>query len=183
MSINWSLIPVVINEYAKLGYKYVEVPWLVDKESIFVTLPNGRTPFKVDGIENKYLIGSAEQSFIHLALKDKITTGKYIAATPCFRDDEEDFLHQKTFFKVELIDLGLNYNVCAKNYNQMMNDARGVLSQFTKKSIVVQPTDDGCDLTLNGIEIGSYGKRNYKNINWVYGTGIAEPRFSTVNGM
>lgn len=181
MPINWNLIPIVINEYLKLGYKYVEVPWFVDKESIFVTLPNGRSPFKVN--ENQYLAGSAEQSFLHLALRDKISSGKYVAATPCFRDDEEDLLHHKHFFKVELIDLGLNYNVSAKNYHQMMNDARGVLSQFTKKSIVIQPTDDGCDLTLNGIEIGSYGKRNYKNINWVYGTGLAEPRFSIANGM
>lgn len=182
MSINWALIPVVINEYLKLGYKYVEVPWLVDRESTFVTLPKERIPFKIEGSE-RYLPGSAEQSFLHLALRDKITSGRYVAATPCFRDDEESHLHQKHFFKIELIDLGLNYNVSAKNYNSMMNDARNVLSQFTKKSIVIQPTDDGCDLTLSGIEIGSYGKRSYKNLNWVYGTGLAEPRFSIANGI
>jgi hypothetical protein len=64
-----------------------------------------------------------------------------------------------------------------------MNDARYVLSQFSKKAIVVQPTDDCMDLTINGIEVGSYGKREFKNIKWIYGTGLAEPRFSIANGI
>jgi hypothetical protein len=30
----------------------------------------------------------------------------------------------------------------------------------------------------NDIEIGSYGMREYENFKWIYGTGMAEPRFS-----
>ncbi len=36
------------------------------------------------------------------------------------------------------------------------------------------------DLNYKGIELGSYGTRKYKDINWVFGTGLAEPRLSKV---
>ena len=40
-------------------------------------------------------------------------------------------------------------------------------------------TDDGSDLiTMAGVELGSYGRRNHGGLNWVYGTGVAEPRLS-----
>lgn len=29
-------------------------------------------------------------------------------------------------------------------------------------------------------ELGSYGYREYRNLQCIYGTGIAEPRFSTI---
>lgn len=179
MMINWSLFPIAINEYAKLGYTYIEAPWLVDEESIKATIPSFAKPLAVDsGTEDNQLVGSAEQSFLYMALKNELPTGKYQALTPCFRDDAVDELHKKYFMKLELIIIGRTYPSDTIN---VMNDARHVLSQFTKRAIVIEPTDDGLDLTLNGIEIGSYGKREYKNIKWVYGTGLAEPRFSFAN--
>ncbi len=48
-------------------------------------------------------MGSAEQGFVQLMLDGKLPLGSHMAAGPCFRDDEVDDLHQKTFFKVELI--------------------------------------------------------------------------------
>jgi tRNA synthetases class II core domain (F) len=181
MSINWSFFPVIINEYAKLGYTYIEVPWLVNEEAIKATIPSFAKPLAVDsGTEANQLVGSAEQSFLYMALKNELPSGKYMALTPCFRDDKVDELHQKYFMKLELIIIGKVYS---SDVIHVMNDARYVLSQFSKKTMVVQPTDDGSDLTLNGIEIGSYGKREYKNIKWIYGTGLAEPRFSIANGI
>jgi hypothetical protein len=41
-------------------------------------------------------------------------------------------------------------------------------------------TDIGWDLTLGGEEIGSYGYRTFEGHQWVYGTGLAEPRFTTL---
>jgi hypothetical protein len=35
----------------------------------------------------------------------------------------------------------------------------------------------------NGFELGSYGVRQYHDITWIYGTGIAEPRFSKINSI
>lgn len=36
------------------------------------------------------------------------------------------------------------------------------------------------DIVFRGIELGSYGIREHKYLKWVYGTGLAEPRFSNV---
>ena len=41
-------------------------------------------------------------------------------------------------------------------------------------------TDEGYDLEINGIEVGSYGARYHAKIGWwAYGTGLAEPRYTT----
>jgi hypothetical protein len=185
--INWHLFSKAITAYTHLGYQLIEVPWLVDQQAIDVTLPPGATPFTVNGCgELNQLVGSAEQSFVYLALQDKLLPGKYQALTPCFRDDKEDELHHKYFMKLELIEINKLSN---KGWNpvmsswQVIRDAEKVLSQFTSKIIEVLDTDQGADLTIDGIEIGSYGVRNYKGISWVYGTGLAEPRFSKVNGL
>lgn len=178
--ISWGLFPLAINEYAKFGYTYIHVPWIIDEESTMATMPPQGKPFIVNSNGPlKYLAGSAEQSFLYLALRNELAPGKYMALTPCFRDDKEDDLHQKYFMKLELIDVSKNHYPSA--IINMINDARYVLSQFSRKALVIQPTDDGSDLTLNGIEIGSYGRRAYKDINWIYGTGLAEPRFSIAN--
>lgn len=174
--INWHLFSQAIIAYSQMGYKLIEVPWLVDEETIKVTLPSKCKPFTVNGCGSlNQLVGSAEQSFIYLALQGKLTDGKYMALTPCFRDDEVDELHHKYFMKLELIDLGGRF------YNNMIRDAKEVLSKFTFKEIKHISTSEGSDLTIDNIEIGSYGIRSYKNIQWVYGTGLAEPRFSKVN--
>jgi hypothetical protein len=39
-------------------------------------------------------------------------------------------------------------------------------------------TSDGYDIEYNGVEIGSYGIRKTSFLEWIYGTGLAEPRFS-----
>src|SRR5690349_8240774 len=97
--INWEHIGKALTFYKSLGYKYLEVPWVVGIEAVAVTLPSDRegTPTK-GGI----LVASAEQSFIELMMRGVPLEGAYVAATPCFRDDPEDLLHQKHFFKVEL---------------------------------------------------------------------------------
>lgn len=211
--INWHLFSKAITTYTNLGYKLIEVPWLVDQQAIDVTLPPSAKPFTVNGCgELNQLVGSAEQSFIYLALHNKLLPGKYQALTPCFRDDKEDDLHHKYFMKLELIHLnpepinradGHTYfgpidrrsedewrssngldpiedESIGEPYDQVMLDAKYALSCFTGKRINIQKTEIGADLTINGIEIGSYGVRTYNHITWVYGTGLAEPRFSKV---
>jgi len=36
------------------------------------------------------------------------------------------------------------------------------------------------DMSINGVEVGSYGIRRCEYLEWIYGTGCAEPRFSQV---
>jgi hypothetical protein len=40
-------------------------------------------------------------------------------------------------------------------------------------------TEDGLDVEIGGIEVGSYGTRLHEGFSWNYGTGLAEPRFSS----
>ena len=63
----------------------------------------------------------------------------------------------------------------------MISDAFLTLSRFLGIDDVLGTisTDEGYDIVLNGIEVGSYGIRQHENLRWIYGTGIAEPRFST----
>ena len=58
-----------------------------------------------------------------------------------------------------------------------MNDKPYVNSNFE-----IVKTEEGLDIELNGIEIGSYGYRSYKDFHWIYGTALAEPRFSLAAG-
>jgi hypothetical protein len=87
--------------------------------------------------------------------------------------------------KLELIDINPESSTVPGeelwSYDQVMQDAKYVLSHLTRKLIKIEKTKEGSDLTIDGIEIGSYGVRNHKNIIWVYGTGLAEPRFSKVS--
>ena len=36
------------------------------------------------------------------------------------------------------------------------------------------------DILINGIEYGSYGIRTFKDFYYIYGTGVALPRFSKI---
>lgn len=177
--INYRLISEAILQYEKLGYQYLEVPWIVPSDAIKITLPVDRKAFSIDN--HGYLVGSAEQSFLDLILRNKLKDGKYVAATPCFRDDKIDEYHQKYFFKVELINYSSNNFIFIKDLENLLSDAVKILQTFTTKTIKLSLMPDGSyDLHINGIEVGSYGIRHHNNFGWVYGTGLAEPRFSQV---
>jgi hypothetical protein len=173
--IRWDFVSQAIAYYSGLGYRYVEVPWVVGSEAINVTLPSGRTAFSTMG---GALVGSAEQSFIHMTLNGTLGEGDYVAATPCFRDDIVDQWHQKAFFKVELISL----SPTPLDSSLVLSMARMAHGFFTRmpggESAVIVCTPDGFDIELGDVELGSYGYREYRGLHWVYGTGLAEPRFS-----
>jgi hypothetical protein len=177
--IRWDFVSQAIAYYSGLGYSYVEVPWIVGPEAINVTLPPGHTAFTtMDGT----LVGSAEQSFLHMALNGSLGEGDYVAATPCFRDDAVDRLHQRTFFKVELISLSPQ----PLDASLVPSMARMAHDFFTRMpggdAATIVRTQAGFDIELGGVELGSYGYRAYAGWYWVYGTGLAEPRFSLATG-
>jgi hypothetical protein len=105
--ISWRDIADAVSIYETNGFKYIEVPWVVSDASVNVTLPKHIKAARcvMPGIDLP-LVGSAEQSFIELAVRgDLPNQGRFLAVSPCFRDDAPDDLHQKTFMKVELIEL------------------------------------------------------------------------------
>lgn len=175
LEINWALLNFVFSKYSHLGYTKTCVPWMVSKEAIAATF-NGtnNAPFK-----DLHVVGSAEQSFIQLMLDGKLIPGAYSALTPCFRDEEVlDETHQNYFAKVELFSYLQDYWDDRSILMSTITDAIQVMTELTKSNISVVKTDEGYDLELNGVEVGSYGIRKYKNFRWVYGTGLAEPRFT-----
>lgn len=178
--IRWDYISKALSFYYDIGYDPIEVSWYASEEAVNVTIPPHINPIKTqDGI----LVGSAEQSFIDLMLNKKMY-GKYVAVTPCFRDDVVDHTHKRTFMKVELFDASprADFNSpqdIIKNVKKTANIALSFFQTLEGGAFsVLKPTHEGYDITLNGVEIGSYGHRSYKDLNWIYGTGFADPRFS-----
>jgi hypothetical protein len=175
--IRWDFISRAIAYYSGLGYRYVEVPWVVGAAAINVTLPPGYTAFTtMDGT----LVGSAEQSFIQLMTDGKLSDGNYMACTPCFRDDTVDEYHQRTFMKVELIQF--RKQPIPEPHMAALSVALEALDFFQSltmgQDVRVKKTPDGLDIELRGVELGSYGYRSHEDFHWIYGTGLAEPRFS-----
>jgi hypothetical protein len=182
--IDWSLVGRAVDYYESAGFKYVEVPWVVDAATVMVTLPAGKRPMRAschyDERDDLMFVGSAEQSFLQMMLDGKLAPGSYVTASPCFRDDEVDELHFKDFFKVELI-VVLNH-MAPYEYVRSLAVEADVFFRRTgtlpAEHLRMVETPIGLDIELGGIEIGSYGARYYEGHHWVYGTGLAEPRFS-----
>lgn len=208
--IDYVLFGRSIKYYEAYGFQLIEVPWWVSWEVMSVTAPHGVDLSKsYIPMADKYLVASAEQSFLQMMFDGKLTKGKYMAITPCFRDDMEDELHQKYFMKLELIvvdprNADSEFNAMINQANRFFNDLTtyrqlpSLISEYGSGAMTSTIISHHChqvsvddprsivarDILLQGIEIGSYGIRKYhkdeRTHTWVYGTGLAEPRFSTV---
>lgn len=194
--INYSYIAQTIINYQSMGFKYVEVPWYVTEDVLNITKPSFSNVDYYLQANDKYLLASGEQGFLYLIMKGVIPSGKYVTCTPCYRFERQDFLHRKVFMKVEAInfvnlldnDINKLLNVddvdqmvqtAILNFNNIVTSDYRVVPQSTRSSVdIINPID----IELNSVEIGSYGLRQYKNlVKWVYGTAIAEPRFSVAH--
>lgn len=186
--IDWGRIARAFDFYKKRGYHYVELPWAVPENIVRVTLPEGGTPHCV--APNTVLVGSAEQGFLDsLEQKKNITPGVlYFAISPCFRGEEPVIPGhtQLTFMKVELFALEklpparvLPFHEEFERLEEtLLYDAQEFMStEGAQVQRIVTP--EGVDLFCGGIELGSYGTRSWRDYRWSYGTGVAEPRFST----
>jgi hypothetical protein len=178
--INYRLLGLAQSHYSQLGFDYIEVPWIVEVDTIKQTLPDPEIrihrlyPMERDWIKYPALVGSAEQSFIQVAKDDRWFAGTYQSITPCFRDDEVDNLHNEYFMKLELFT-----NTFPLEY--LIEAAKTFFSTYVDCKVV--QTEQGFDIIDSkfGIELGSYYNRTIKGIGcYSCGTGIAEPRLSTV---
>lgn len=162
------------------NFKRIEVPWIIP--SFYSNLTS---PVKNDSAFS--YVGSAEQSFLYLIDKCTLLTGSYQSLTPCFREENEDYLHKPYFLKNELI----NFNSINGNEYELMNILKHqkiFLEYIGFKNIQVEETlrSNSFDiisydiLTKDGIELGSYGIREFDFVKYVYGTACAEPRTSTL---
>jgi hypothetical protein len=170
--IDYFIISRALAHYRNKGYREIDVPWLVSDSADDVTRPDFAAPVEVDGLLR--LPGSGEQGFIDLMLRKELPPGRYVTTTPCFRREAQyTDLVRPWFLKVELIAVG------KRATESLVADAKEFLSQYLPVREKVTP--DGIDLeSETGVELGSYGVRETDFALWTYGTGVAEPRFSTV---
>jgi hypothetical protein len=179
--IDYKLLSDAIDYYTKIGYKYIEVPWAVNPEVLAITAPPSVVPYYVD---TGVLVASGEQGFLQLIINRELMPGRYCTLTPCFRKEKEySELTKHYFMKVELIDIPLRIDKYSESrFWTMLWDAKmffdynlKVVDRSTHYELV---SETQFDIMLGEIELGSYGYREFEDISWYYGTGLAEPRFS-----
>lgn len=177
--IDYGIISNSIHFYGdEHGFKRVEVPWTVTKGISNITKPEGAGDFELVHNDGKVLVASAEQSFLYQYAKGFLPRGRFQAVTPCFRKESFDSIHTKYFIKNELID---TENVTGDNLLDIISIAQQFFdAESQMKTVVVKTGELSYDITLGGIELGSYGIRHCDFLSWIYGTGVAEPRFSSV---
>lgn len=177
----------IINEsneyYEKEGFTRVESPWTVSKPISDITKPSDKQDFLIE-YNQKVLVASGEQSFLYLYLKQFLPKGRFQTTTPCFRDEIFDSTHTKYFIKTELID---TKNVTTDSLNQIIDKCFIYFSKYLQKdnlSIDKSENIDAFDINYNlfgkKYELGSYGIRSCDFMEWIYATGCAEPRLSTI---
>ena len=188
MQVNWTRISDAVTFYTTLGFEYVETPVYVDNDTAMITCPRDNaivhTSHKRVQSNNRVidqsLVGSAEQGFLQLAKHGNLPNVNYVSAGPCFREEPVyDELHHSQFFKVELFVRCKSNEEAAFGVQEVISRAWRFMQEQTDDPIKLVDEGHGWDLQLNGIEVGSYGYRYHDQIGWwIYGTGIAEPRFT-----
>jgi len=168
--------------YESKGYIRVEAPWWVSQEIMNITKPEDQDQPNYFIPENrKCLVASGEQSFLYMAAKDRLPSGRYQTTTPCFRNESISGQSKKCFMKTELI---ITDKPDTPNLLALIEDAMEYFkfelwcAEVTAEPLKLVDTEDGFDIEYNGIELGSYGIRECNFLKWIYGTGVAEPRFS-----
>lgn len=176
-AIDWNLLNEAYKYYSNL-YNYLETPFLIPKKYTDYTKPHKNNSFLLnqeDFREQPHeLVGSAEQGFIYLLLNNRIKQKKYFSITPCFRAERYDETHQPWFMKLELFHL-------SSDKQDLENMIQESMSFFSSKDVVPQleqTSINSYDILINNIEIGSYGFRDIEQYRFIYGTGLALPRFS-----
>jgi hypothetical protein len=176
--IDYGLLYKSLEYYEGHGFKRVEAPWAVSEAVDNITKPAGAQSFQLKH-NNKCLVASGEQSFLYLYLKNFLPKGTYSTITPCWRYESFNFLHTKYFMKNELIKTDkVDQYELEKIVDVALGFFRPLFDGIAKLDAV--QTEFGFDIEADGIELGSYGIRSCEFLDWIFGTGLAEPRTSNL---
>lgn len=180
--INTSAISVFLENAIRNGYVTCTVPLTVSKDIMEQTRQHEYT--KDMAHLDKFYVSSAEQSFLQLVNDKQINGGKYVAISPCFRDEPTlDESHFNIFLKIELF----IHKGTVTDLNEMVDFCKlkfAVNSSIPLDHFEVEYTGiNQLDINLRisdseVIELGSYGIREFKGSHYVYGTCLAEPRYT-----
>lgn len=178
-----------IKFYRERGYSYVhDAPYVVGKAAYYATKPPGAKDIRclVDGEEEQYLVASGEQSFLQMLFDGKLLK-RAVCLTPCFRAEKHTDWNKFAFQKVELINAD---DPTGAYLTHMVHDAMAFFEQFVPIRLVETGRSDGhptYDIVEKNsrVELGSFGIRSAphpdgksRDLQWIYGTGCAEPRLS-----
>lgn len=179
--IDYQKIADSVKHFEALKYTRIEAPWWVSQEISAITKPKDAHPDYFIPENRKSLVASGEQSLLYTANKGRLPKGRWLTVTPCFRNESIGVLNKKCFIKTELM---ITDVVTETARDLMISDAM----EFFKKQV---PNPDlldlicidnygeiSYDITYDSIELGSYGIRSCEFLDWIYGTGCAEPRLS-----
>ena len=183
LEVSWGRLARAVAFYRERGYTYVEVPWTTEKKYAWMTCDLlGHVERVAPGKPHDVLVGSSEVSFLQMRDKGQLPPGKYVGISPCFRNEIVDDLHQEYFMKVELYRDDAVGSIQLEN---MIDDAfQFFLREGRDQGLKTYeckwvPTQEGYDIMIGGVEVGSYGIRYLpRGRAWIYATGVAEPRFS-----
>lgn len=182
--IDYKLASKAIDYYISLGYKYMEVPWVVGMNAYAVTSPRNA---QVSIRKPENFIASGEQGFLELLFQGNKLRGKYVCCSPCYRpgDDGKSPNHYKQFFKVEL-GVFRDYYPEAFEYADVVGDVFEFILRICPGSYCEETQDEPrlCEsyvshdiFSPDGIELASCGIRYIREIGyWIYATGAALPR-------
>ena len=174
--IDYKLLDESIKHYEENGFQRIESPWTVSERVDNITKPANKISFQLKH-NNKCLVASGEQSFLYLYLKNFLPKGQYQTITPCYRYESFDFLHTKYFMKNELIKTDV---VDELQLTKIVDTALSFYCKYFPDGLKVVKTDIGFDIEIEGKELGSYGIRSCEFLDWIYATGCAEPRTSSL---
>lgn len=190
----------MIEFFADCGYSYVDTPWIVPSQDYLETVADAERGYEVK--KGQWLVGSAEQGFL-ASWEDLEPDSFYMSFSPCFRpvDKGRSEIHFPYFYKLELHFFSPEDSLCEEAVIKMRDDALDFMNQLREgfeddsdtagwhpdlpkitydHEIVVVETDQGTDIEIDGVELGSYGVRQRKGIYWAYGTGFALPRLDAI---
>lgn len=179
MELETQILDRAIGYYCEAGYEYVDVPTFVPFRVINATIPE---EFRRSN-DNQF-IGSAEQGFLAL---EGLPHGRYQSTTLCYRpgDAGRSEIYREVFAKNELHVICDSMGEAKLQLECMLDIVHGFFKGVGLRVVRVAFRDGSFDYEAQGIEVGSYGiRRNPFTENlYVYGTGVAEPRFSIAKAL
>lgn len=168
-------------------FSFVDLPWTAERQYLEATRPVGAPDAALDTHYGQFVC-SGEQSFIALWDQKRLAPAAgYIGWTPCIRNEPLDELHQYGFMKAELfcpveapeegLALVMGFLQAQKTLFARLA-ATHLDARIARQLETVSVASNQWDINVGGIEVGSYGWREFKGQLYAYGTALAEPRFS-----
>ncbi len=71
-------------------------------------------------------------------------------------------------------------DVTKDNLMKVINTCKRFFEKELDYKVDIVETEQGFDLECLGVEVGSYGIRSCDYLDWIYATGLAEPRMTVV---